>query len=192
MPQGAWRVPARIVFVCAVARTKPPGVTYSFIAMPFCTQCGHQVTDADAFCANCGRAQGVPPPFAARPVFHPAGPQGDPLAGLSPRTASILCYIPTVGWIAAVVVLAARKFKTEHVVRFHAFQGLYLFAAWLVVQWVVHPIIASMPEHFVRADHILEGILLAVSIFMIVKVSHGEAYVLPIIGELAQKSAAEQ
>lgn len=89
-------------------------------------------------------------------------------------------------------MLAARKFKNEHVVRFHAFQGLYLFAAWLVVQWVIHPIISSMPEHFIRADHILEGILLAISIFMMVKASHGEAYVLPIIGELAQKSAAEQ
>ena len=77
-------------------------------------------------------------------------------------------------------------------VRFHAFQGLYLFAAWLMVQWVVHPMFSAMPERFIRVDHILEGILLAVSIFMIVKASHGEAYVLPIIGELAQKSAAEQ
>jgi uncharacterized membrane protein len=171
--------------------------------MPFCTQCGQQVANADVFCAHCGRQQvphGVPfetPPFQTPVTPPPPGsgngaPAPDPLAGLSPRTASILCYIPTVGWIAAVVVLAARKFRNEKIVRFHAFQGLYLFAAWLVVQWVVHPVMLTMPDHFVRVDHILEGLLLGVSIFMIVKASHGEAYVLPIIGELAQRSATEQ
>lgn len=165
---------------------------YSQIAMPFCTQCGRQVAQQDAFCAWCGARQagstGAPgaPPTATMPP-----PAADPLAGLSPRTASILCYIPTVGWIAAIIVLAARKFKSDRIVRFHAFQGLYLFAIWLVVNWVVHPIVSAMPEHFVRIDHILEGVLLAVSIFMMVKASHDEAYVLPIIGELAQRSAAE-
>jgi uncharacterized membrane protein len=49
----------------------------------------------------------------------------------------------------------------------------------------------SGPAHFVRFDHLLEGILLAVSIFMIVKASHQETYVLPIIGELAKRSATE-
>jgi uncharacterized membrane protein len=38
----------------------------------------------------------------------------------------------------------------------------------------------------------LHGLILAVSIFMMVKASHDEAYVLPIIGELAQRSATEQ
>jgi uncharacterized membrane protein len=104
----------------------------------------------------------------------------------------VLCYIPTVGWIAAVVVLAARKFRNDRIVRFHAFQGLYLFAAWMVVQWVIHPLMSAMPDRVIRIDRILEGLLLAVSILMMVKASHDEPYVLPIIGELAQKSAAEQ
>jgi uncharacterized membrane protein len=151
--------------------------------MPFCTQCGCNVTDADVYCANCGRRQSVP---------SAQSPPVDPFAGLSPRAASILCYIPTVGWIAAVVVLASRRFRGEKIVRFHAFQGLYLFAAWLMVQWVVHPVFLGMPQRFIRIDHILEAILLVVSIFMIVKTSDGEPYVLPIIGELAQRSAAEQ
>ena len=159
--------------------------------MPFCTQCGQQVTDADVFCANCGSPQaGSARPFRA--PTPPPVPSPDPLAGLSPRTASILCYIPTVGWIASIVVLAARKFRGDKIVRFHAFQGLYLFAAWLVVQWVVHPIVLTMPENFIRIDHILEGLILAVSIFMMVKTSHDDPYVLPIIGELAQRSASEQ
>jgi uncharacterized membrane protein len=46
-------------------------------------------------------------------------------------------------------------------------------------------------DRFIRVDHVLEGILLAVSIFMIIKASHEEAYVLPVIGELAKRSATE-
>jgi uncharacterized membrane protein len=171
--------------------------------MPFCTQCGQQVGATDAFCANCGRQQSAEgtsfgksgtPSGNPGDSFRPTPPlvAADPLAGMSPRTASILCYIPTIGWIAAIVVLATQKFKTDQIVRFHAFQGLYLFAAWLVVQWVVHPIMLTMPSRIIRIDHVLEGLLLALSIFMIIKSSHGEPYVLPIIGELAQRSAAEQ
>ncbi|HVW11062.1 MAG TPA: zinc-ribbon domain-containing protein [Bryobacteraceae bacterium] len=154
--------------------------------MPFCTQCGKEVSASAAFCGTCGARQGAgapPPPF-------PPGPPPDPLGGLSPRTASILCYIPTVGWIAAVVVLASRKFKNDHAVRFHAFQGLYLFAIWLLLKWV-SPIMDAGSVTFVRFDHIFEGILLGVSIFMIIKASHQETYVLPIIGELAKRSATE-
>jgi uncharacterized membrane protein len=123
--------------------------------------------------------------------FRTAGPSQDPLSGLTPRTAAILCYIPTIGWIPAVIVLAARKFKGDHVVRFHAFQGLYLFAAWLVVSWVIRPLSLTLPDRFVRVDHVLEALIIGVSIFMMVKASHNEPYVLPVIGELAQKSATE-
>jgi uncharacterized membrane protein len=160
--------------------------------MLFCTQCGNQCGNADVFCGKCGARQ---PSFRnAEPAqdARPTPPQGDPLSGLSPRTASILCYVPTVGWIAAVIVLAARKFKGEHEVRFHAFQGLYLFAAWLAVSWVIRPLAMTLPSSIVRLDHILEALILGVSIFMMVKASHNEPYVLPIIGELAQRSAAEQ
>jgi uncharacterized membrane protein len=108
---------------------------------------------------------------------------------MSPRAAAILCYIPTIGWVAAVIVLASRKFKGDPNVRFHAFQGLYLFATWLLVKWVGPFMAGSGP--FLRFDHVLEGLLLAVSIFMIIKASHQETYVLPIIGELARRSATE-
>jgi len=161
--------------------------------MPFCTQCGHEARTSDAFCGFCGAAQstgvGAPPP---RPGANfGTMPAGDPLAGFSPRTASILCYIPAVGWIGAIFVLASRRFKENHLIRFHAFQGLYLFAAWLVVDWVIGPLVRAMPGHAVPTELLFHGLLLFVSIFMMVKASQDEAYVLPIIGELAQRSAIE-
>jgi len=159
--------------------------------MPFCTQCGHQAADGDAFCANCGARQSGASESSARPAAPPP-PLHDPLAGLSPRTAAILCYVPAIGWIAAVIVLAARRFKDDRMIRFHAFQGLYLFAAWLIVDWVIGPIARATPGHYFPVDLVLHALILGVSIFMMVKASHNEAYVLPIIGELAQKSVIEQ
>ena len=160
--------------------------------MPFCTQCGHAARAGDVFCGNCGARQPVSGYTAPRGGFaggHP--PIADVLAGISPRTAAILCYVPTLGWIAAVIVLAATRFKTNHIVRFHAFQGLYLFACWLAVNWIIRPLALIMPHQGVRLDHILEVVILGVCVFMMVKASHDQAYVLPIIGELAQRSAAE-
>ena len=149
--------------------------------MPFCSQCGNGAGDRDAYCGRCGARQPTDP-----------APAADPLSQISPRTASICCYIPGLGWIASIIVLASQRFRKDRVVRFHAFQGLYLFAAWLVVDWVVGPIVRSAPGRHFPLDMILHGIILAVSIFMMVKASHDEAYVLPIIGELAQRSATEQ
>jgi uncharacterized membrane protein len=159
--------------------------------MPFCTQCGSQAGGSDVFCANCGARQTAGDAPAGKPAAGTM-PQADPLAGLSPRTAAILCYVPAIGWIAAIIVLATRRFKDDRMIRFHAFQGLYLFAAWLLVDWVVGPIVHSMPGHFFPLDLSLQALILAVSIFMMVKASHNEPFVLPIIGELAQKSATEQ
>ena len=158
--------------------------------MPFCTQCGHQASGTDVFCAHCGARQQTPE--SPGRSFSSGTTAGDPLSGLSPRAAAILCYVPAIGWIAAIIVLAARKFKDDHLIRFHAFQGLYLFAAWLVVDWVIGPIVRSGQGHFFPIDLVLHAVILAVSIFMMVKASHNEAYVLPIIGELAQRSATEQ
>jgi len=149
--------------------------------MPFCSKCGNQVGDADAFCGRCGAAQ---PVGTARPRKG-----SDPLAGINSRTASILCYVPGIGWIASIIVLASDRFRQNRPVRFHAFQGLYLFVVWLMEDWVLKPIFHLIPD--VHLDRIVEAALLAVSIFMIVKASHEEAYSLPVLGDLAQKSVAE-
>ena len=150
--------------------------------MPYCCQCGRGVASRDVYCANCGARQ-------------PSTPStGDPLTGVTPRTASLLCYIPVVGWIAAIIVLASARFRSDTRVRFHAFQGLYLFVAWLLVSWVLSPIfLVTGPAHihnFVPA--LLKAVVLGAWIFMIIKVNQDETFKLPIVGELAERSVAEQ
>ena len=119
------------------------------------------------------------------------------MTGISNRNAALLCYIPMVGWIAAIVVLASERFRRELDVRFHAFQGLYLFVAWLMVEWVISPALYLSTWHSGYAMHhmlsrALELLIFAAWILMIVKVSHDEKYKLPIVGELAERSACEQ
>jgi uncharacterized membrane protein len=150
--------------------------------MPFCSQCGNSVNDRDFYCARCG---------ARQPVIPPPPPAPDWPAGISPRTAAILCYIPVVGWIFAIIVLAADKFRRDRGLRFHAFQGLYLFVAWLIVNEVISPMLHPL-THFFHIGGILHALILFLWIFMIIKASQDEMYSLPVIGELAERSVAER
>jgi uncharacterized membrane protein len=157
--------------------------------MAFCVQCGNKVGDADRFCALCGAVQHG----AAGPR---TGSASDPISNISSRNASLICYIPYVGWIAAIVVLASERFRRDANVRFHAFQGLYLFVAWLIVDWVVSPILSigagfGVPFHHLGAS-ILQLLIFIAWIVMLIKVSHEEHYRLPILGDLAERSVSEQ
>jgi uncharacterized membrane protein len=146
--------------------------------MPYCSQCGNQVGGRDAYCGRCGARQ----PLGATP-------RPEAFSQISPRAASICCYIPGIGWIASIIVLASQRFRKDTTVRFHAFQGLYLFVAWLLNDWVVRPISELTPH--VPLHQIVEAILLIMSVFMMVKAAHEEAYSLPLFGELAQRSVSE-
>ena len=98
--------------------------------MPYCVQCGKQVGERDQFCSGCGARQGG---AASNPNLT------DFCANLSNRTMMQLCYIPWVGWAPAIFVIASHRFRTEDRVRFHAFQGLYLFVIWLIADWFLDP-----------------------------------------------------
>jgi uncharacterized membrane protein len=152
--------------------------------MAYCCQCGKTVGVRDSYCASCGARQ----PQAPNPVT-------DYMSGISPRTASLLCYIPVLGWLAAIVVLASNRFRKDARVRFHAFQGLYLFVAWLIVDWVLDPMFAisyvglGMHRLF---PALMKAAVFGAWIFMMIKVSQDETFKLPILGDLAEKSVSEQ
>jgi uncharacterized membrane protein len=158
--------------------------------MPFCIKCGNTVGGFDKFCGKCGAAQ---PASAGGPRFR----TDQFVSGLNNRNAALLCYIPWFGWIAAIFVLASDRFRQDRQVRFHAFQGLYLFVVWMIVDWVLVPMV-SIPMRFYdhpwvgTPGHLLQLAILGAWIFMLVKVAHGEDFHLPVIGEMAERSASEQ
>ena len=161
-------------------RNKPQLRNVLISSMPFCTQCGNPVAGQARFCWRCGARQ----PETSGPSAVP-----DPLAGVSPRSASVLSYVPGIGWIACIIWLASDRFRHDRTVRFHAFQGLYLFVAWLMNAWVIRPL-PYLCTHL-QIDKLIDLALLVMAVFMMIKASHDEAYSLPLFGELAQRSVAE-
>ena len=180
--------------------------------MAFCTQCGTQVGDTDVFCAQCGAPQRgargapagaqtappFPPPpgaagFAPPPPFskRPRRPHKEFLADTTDDHVAGLCYIPIVGYVFAIIVLAGQRFRGNRDVRFHAFQGLYLFVVWLVINWVFSPI-ASHSHMTSGFNDMVQFGLIILGVFMLIKTRNGEMIRLPFLGELAEKSVAEQ
>src|SRR5579872_3616230 len=152
--------------------------------MPYCCQCGGKVGSADVYCGSCGTRQ---PAASHAPDY---------MEGISPRTASLLCYIPIMGWLAAIVVLASARFRHDTRVRFNAFQGLYLFVTWLIVDWVLGPLLTFPhvwgPNIYRIFPALMKAGIFAAWIVMIVKTAQDELYKLPILGDLAEKSVSEQ
>ncbi|MEZ5365888.1 MAG: zinc-ribbon domain-containing protein [Bryobacterales bacterium] len=145
--------------------------------MPYCIHCGHEVSGVDRFCRKCGKPQpsrqGVPPTIAQ---------------GLSPRGASMLCYIPWLGWIAAIYVLVSDTFRNNRTVRFHAFQGLYIFVGWMLAHWVLGLWLRVLSFRGDGIATLIELFLLGVWVFMLIKTSNNQRFELPLVGELAERS----
>lgn len=144
--------------------------------MPFCSTCGQAVGERDLYCARCGAQQPVPAPIP-------------PPAPSKKQPAGVWCYVPFFGWIASLYVLAAEEYRRDRITRFHAFQGLYLFVAWLIVDRVIG-------EMFSRRGFDPEDLgklaIFVAWIFMMVQTSKGQLVRLPLVGDLADKSVAEQ
>ena len=152
--------------------------------MPFCTQCGSHVDPAASFCSQCGKQQ----PGAGNAQFT------EFLDGISDRTASILCYIPVVGVIPAIVFLASQRFRRNIKVRFNGFQSLYLFVAWLLISSALPTFLFALPGW--GPEHAFVGLLKALVffcwIYLLIKAAHLEEVRLPVIGDLAARSTMEQ
>ncbi len=157
--------------------------------MPFCTQCGNPVDTTASFCGNCGKAQPRWGGSGSGPI-----PQGPPppyiktkdwLEGISERNASILCYIPVFGVIPSIIFLASQRFRHNQRVRFDGFQSVYLFVAYLIT--------SSGTPFFPHGVHsVFETGLSLCWIFLLFKAAHNEQVHLPIVGDLAARSASEQ
>ena len=154
---------------------------------------------SDRYCVKCGAAQAG---AHAQPGTAPSNFQSGNASGIRNaegffhRNAALLCYVPWFGWIAAIIVLASARYRRDFEVRFHAFQGLYLFVAWLLVNWVVSPALRMTGYGFWQplphSGGVLHLLILAGWIVMLVKVRQGQHYRLPILGDLAERSVAEQ
>ena len=169
--------------------------------MPFCTHCGTQTGADERFCTRCGSIQEAVPPPAGATNFAPpplAPIYAAPNPRLRPNIAALLCYIPSIGWLASVIFLAVDDYRRNRYVHFHALQGLFLFITYYlvsVVSWGLTPGVIMDPfsiafrglSHwgFRSALHVA---LLIIQVVGIAKTAKGEPFHLPILGDIAERS----
>ena len=103
--------------------------------------------------------------------------------------AGALAYLLTV--ITGILFLVLEPYNRSKFVRFHAFQSIFFFAAWMVISIVVS-ILGFLPGMGLLMVPIsmliwLGGI--AAWVLLMVKAYNNERYKLPVIGDLAEKQA---
>ena len=162
--------------------------------MAFCASCGSQVEGR--FCAKCGATVDGPPVAGPPPGGYAAGnPPPAASAGMSDNVASLLCYL--VGFITGILFLVIEPYNKNRVVRFYAFQSIFLNVAWFAIFIVlsIFGTILAVVHLYVLLP--LLGLLhlllwqafLALWIYMMVTAYQGKQVELPVIGALARKQA---
>lgn len=120
--------------------------------------------------------------------------------GFSPNVAALLCYI----WIPVTSILVLVTEKQNRVVRFHAFQSLFLglsiFAATIVLSVVIGilTLIAGAISPYagllvsvvsLLIWLVIAAALLGVWVLCLVKAYRGGTYKLPLVGKFAEQMA---
>lgn len=159
--------------------------------MPFCAGCGAQVEGR--FCAKCGSAvdAGAPGPGPATAGAMPPPPVATS-AGLTDNVASALCY--SLGLITGIIFLVLEPYNKNKVVRFHAFQSIFMCVALIVFRIalsIVFGLLWSMSGLFLGlALFSLYGLVCFILwLYLLISTFQGKTVVLPVIGPLAQQQA---
>jgi len=152
--------------------------------MAFCNMCGAQIADGTSTCAACaGRVSAAPAGAAA----------AAPAAGMADNVAGMLAYITI---IPAIIFLVIEPYNKTRFIRFHAWQNIFLHAAWIVC-WVGLAILSMVLAFIPFLGHLVMFFLwmaMGIGIFVIwivllIKANQGQMYKLPVIGDLAEKQA---
>jgi uncharacterized membrane protein len=149
--------------------------------MAFCPNCGAQAGSV-AFCPNCGSA--VAPASAAPPPPSPGfGGTVQPLSapGMGDNVAGALCYL---GWfVTAIIFLVLAPYNQSKFVRFHAFQSIFLFVAWIVCSIVITIL------HLFFLHFLLWLVMIVLWLYLMYSAFNNNKFKIPFIGDLAEKQA---
>lgn len=156
--------------------------------MPFCATCGAQVEGR--FCAKCGSAVGAAPGAAPAGAMPP--PPIASSAGMADNVASTLCYV--LGFITGIIFLVLEPYNKNKVVRFHAFQSIFLSVALIVLRIALSILFTALwsVSGFFMSFALLSLVSLGFFIlwlYMLISTYQGKTVVLPVIGPLAQQQA---
>ena len=157
--------------------------------MAFCANCGSQVEGR--FCAKCGSAVAAEAGAGAAGVNVPPPAAQAQAAGMTDNVAAALCYL--LGILTGILFLVLEPYNRNKLIRFHAFQSIFLWCTWLAV-WIVISIfsvaLSLLGLFFIPLLHLVVMLgFCAVWIVLMFKAYNNQKWVLPIIGPLAEKQA---
>jgi uncharacterized membrane protein len=110
-------------------------------------------------------------------------------SGLSDNAAAGIAYITL---IPAIIFLILDPFKKSSYVRFHAWQSIFFFVAWAVIDILVGMVQNLVPSTIFLTLTVLQLVGLAIFvvwIYVFVSAFGGKRIKLPILGDLAEKQA---
>jgi uncharacterized membrane protein len=146
-----------------------------------CPDCSAEMPETAGFCPGCGRAM--------QPVIRAQGKVG----GLPENIAGSLAYLT---FFPAIVFLLLDPYKKNAFVRFHSFQCIFLSLASLLMGVTIRllGILLSMLPVVGYLLFVLISIVIGLAAFLIwlvllVKAFQGEAFKLPVLGNLAEQQA---
>ena len=148
--------------------------------MAYCPNCGSSVEGK--FCAKCGAAVGSDPVASSSiPTEVPAPPSA---SGLTDNVAGALCYTVVIG----IIFLLIEPYNRNKLIRFHAFQSIFLCGVLIAVNIVFSALISAMWSLYFLFS-LMHLAFLGLWLFLMFKTYSGEKIVLPVIGPLAEKQA---
>jgi uncharacterized membrane protein len=147
--------------------------------MAFCPSCGAQVEGR--YCAKCGTAVDPAAPAAASPAVNLPAVSAP---GLPENTAAALCYL--LGLVTGIIFLVLEPYNKNKLIRFHAFQSIFLHVAVIIV-WVV--LRTVLPWGIWYLISLIDLAFFVLWVYLLVQTYQGKKVVLPVIGDLAAKQA---
>ena len=143
--------------------------------MAFCPTCGTQIADGAA-CPKCAGAG--PGTTEVTPVA----------AGITDNLAGALAYLTI---IPAIVFLVIEPFNKKRFVRFHAFQSIFFFIAWIAID-IGLAIIGHIPFlgwATLFLWPLVSLVLFVILLILMLKAYQGQMFKLPVIGDIAAQQA---
>lgn len=104
--------------------------------------------------------------------------------GLPENAAAALCYL--FGFVTGIIFLVLEPYNKNKLIRFHAFQSIFLNVVVLVI-WEALRII--LPWGIWRLIGLIDLLFFILWIYMLLQTYQGKKVVLPVIGDLAEKQA---
>jgi uncharacterized membrane protein len=149
-----------------------------------CSQCGAQMPDISSFCAACGN-----------PIGETKLPQGATLPGTTLKD-NLIGAAAYITFIPAVILLLVEPYNKNRFIRFHSFQSVFLTVAAVaagILLRLVFAVLSFIPVlgHFVVLLTVMVAVLGWAILWMVllVKAVQGEIFILPFIGDWAQKQS---